>query len=552
MNEMPRLQQWAIKGALGLILAVSSGAFAATPTEPNSDALQQVLTQLLEEQSSNVPIDVFYQHRAGSPAWQHMAAVEALVSALKTLEHDGLTPDDYFASTLLSEFQHSQQAGKPAQAAFELKATYALLLALEHLGRGKVNPRDIEPTWTLKRPDNRYAMQYVIDAVDDQRIEDAFALVRPSTPAYTQLRQALSDYRQLNRQGSVPLLAERAQSLRVGERSADVVVLRQRLALWGESQLIGADSGAYPMVNAQSAVRDPHHFDQTLERAVIRFQQRHQLLADGVVGPQTRSALNTSIASRIEQLKVNLERARWLGSSLSDAPQVWVDIAGYRLHYLRPNGQHWETRVVVGTPQRATPTLHSSISHLTVNPSWTIPPTIMREDVLPKVRQDPHYLEQQRIHVLNLAGDRLAAEDIDWQQPGAIMLRQVPSHTNPLGRVVVRFPNDEMIYLHDTPATGLFQRQHRALSSGCVRVEGVTAFAQMLLSDSGSHHQLSTLMNSSASDRNVNLPRRIPVALHYMTAWPNASGDVEFREDIYRRDGALLHALSNQASNTRF
>ncbi len=123
------------------------------------------------------------------------------------------------------------------------------------------------------------------------------------------------------------------------------------------------------------------------------------------------------------------------------------------------------------------------------------------------------------------------------------MLRQVAGSSNPLGRVVVRFPNNDMIYLHDTPARGLFQREHRALSSGCVRVEGVTEFAQLLLHDSGSRYQLNTLIANGRSDQNVNLPDRIPVALHYLTAWPNGQGDVVFREDIYHRDAALLAAL---------
>lgn len=168
----------------------------------------------------------------------------------------------------------------------------------------------------------------------------------------------------------------------------------------------------------------------------------------------------------------------------------------------------------------------------------------MREDVLPQVRRDPGYLARRNIQVLSPSGERLDADSIDWQRPGSVMLRQAAGGANPLGRVVVRFPNSDMIYLHDTPARGLFQRDQRALSSGCVRVEGVREFAQLLLQDSGSRYQLTTLLNSSGSDRNVNLPQRIPVALHYLTAWPDAQGEVEFRDDVYRRDAALLAALS--------
>ena len=135
--------------------------------------------------------------------------------------------------------------------------------------------------------------------------------------------------------------------------------------------------------------------------AVKRFQRRHQLTADGVVGDRTRLALNAPAASRVDQLRVNLERARWIGPQQSSEPRVWVDIAGYQLHYIRPNGQQWNARVVVGSPRRETPIIHSSISHLTINPSWTIPPTILREDVLPRIRQNTDYLAQH-----NIAGDQ--------------------------------------------------------------------------------------------------------------------------------------------------
>lgn len=545
MNEKQLLRQWAMGAALCLTLTQSPSGLATAYAASSNAPLQQALAQhLAEKAGGRLPVEAFYQLKDGEPAWQKTASVEALVSALRSLADDGLAPGDYFADTLLDDFRVSQQAGIAAQARFDLKATRALLLALDHLGSGKVNPRDIEPNWELPLPENRYSMLRVVHAVEDSDIERALNLARPTMPAYTQLREMLSHYRHLEAQGSAPYLASREVSLRPGDTGSDVVVLRQRLALWGYTNLLAADSSAYPMIGVQASVRDPRQFDTELEKAVKGFQRRHQLQDDGIVGERTRLALNTPVASRIDQLRVNLERARWIGPGLASEPQVWVDIAGYRLHYLRPNGDRWDARVVVGTPRRATPIIHSSISHLTVNPSWTIPPTIMREDVLPRVRQDPGYLARQNIQVLSPAGERLDADTIDWQRPGGVMLRQVAGRSNPLGRVVVRFPNNDMIYLHDTPATGLFQREQRALSSGCVRVEGVLEFAQMLLQDSGSRYQLSSLINSSASDRNVNLPQRIPVALHYLTAWPNAQGEVEFRDDIYRRDALLLSALT--------
>jgi murein L,D-transpeptidase YcbB/YkuD len=508
----------------------------------DSAPLQQALAQQLTAvEAHRLPIAEFYQLRDGQPAWQAATTVESLVAALNSLENDGLAPEDYRADTLLSEFQRSQAGDDATQASFDIKATQSLLLALDHLERGKVNPRDVEPHWDAPRPERGYSLLRVVHAVEDRGLDNAIALARPSSAEYQQLRDALKQHYQLANLGSVPYLAARDEALRPGDEAGDVVVLRQRLALWGEADLLVADSSAYPLIEVET-VTNRRTFDASIEYAVKRFQRRHLLQEDGVVGEQTRLALNTSAATRIDQLRVNLERARWIRPMQAAKPRLWVDIAGYRMHYVRPNGQRWNARVVVGSPRRETPIIHSTITHLTINPSWTIPPTIMREDVLPRVRADIDYLSRKNIQVISPSGEPLIAEEIDWQHPGSVMLRQVAGVGNPLGRVVVRFPNNDMIYLHDTPARGLFQRDQRALSSGCVRVEGVAELAQMLLQDTGSHYQMSSLL-SGGSDRNVSLPQRIPVALHYLTAWPNAQGEVEFRPDIYRRDPTLLLAL---------
>ena len=540
MNDNQPLRRWAIGAALCLTLTYP---LMATASEPASEALQQALTQRIQQGGETLPVESFYQLRDGQPAWQAINRVEALVSALSSLVDDGLTPSDYQAASLLDDFQLSQQLDAQAKASFDVRATRSLLLALDHLSLGKVNPKDVEPNWDLPRPERSYVLPRVVQAVEEGDVHQALAFARPASPEYAQLREALTHYRRLAEQGSVPYLPGREESLRPGDIDDDVQTLRQRLTLWGEPHLLAADSSAYPMVDVQASGADPRSFDRELAQAVMRFQRRHQLQEDGVVGERTRLALNMPVSARVNQLRINLERARWIRPSLERAPNVWVDIAGYRLHYTRPNGQHWDTRVVVGSPSRETPIIHSSISHLTVNPSWTIPPTIMREDVLPRIRRDEQYLARQNIQVVSLSGETLDASTIDWQRPGGVMLRQVAGSSNPLGRVVVRFPNNDMIYLHDTPARGLFQREHRALSSGCVRVEGVTEFAQLLLHDSGSRYQLNTLIANGRSDQNVNLPNRIPVALHYLTAWPNGQGDVVFREDIYHRDAALLAAL---------
>ncbi|MCW4148763.1 MULTISPECIES: L,D-transpeptidase family protein [Halomonadaceae] len=536
MNERQPLRRW----AMGVALCLSVGAVggAGADTTPISDTLEVRVTASEQQ----LPIKSFYQYRDYQPVWTTAASVEALVAGLNALEQDGINPENYASASLMEAFERSQAGGESAQVTFELQASQALLQALDHLNRGQVNPRELSAQWDAERPSRGYSMGAVAKAVNQMDMAAAFDQARPDSSAYRRLRAAFIDFQSRSLQSSVPYLDHREESLRPGDQHDDVLTLRRRLTHWGEPHLLAANPQAYPLVDVDTP--DQRHFDAPLAAAVKRFQRRHLLQEDGVVGEQTRRALNVPLSLRAKQLKVNLERARWMGSQPDNAPRVWVDLAGYRLHYNRPGGEHWQTRVVVGSPQRATPVIQSAITHLTLNPSWTIPPTIMREDVLPRVREDVGYLAEENIQVVDFDGNPVNAEEVDWQQPGSVMLRQVAGSANPLGSIVVRFPNDHMIYLHDTPAQGLFQRHQRALSSGCVRVEGVTQFAQLLLEDTGSSAQVASLVASSQSDRQLSLPRRVPIALHYLTAWPNAEGEVEFRPDIYGHDAAVESALS--------
>lgn len=555
MNETQPLRQWAIGAALALTVTQGSPliALAAADVEHgvqesanvalnahHDTAVESALAlRLSATQGTSLPVASFYQRLHGQPAWQSEARIALLDQALETLRDDGLDPAAYRAGTWRERFTASQSAGPSAQAAFDVEASEALLLALEHLNRGKLDPRQVEAGWDAPRPERRYSMVQVAHAVERGDIDAALDAARPSGVEYQALREALARYRQLDASHVAYLPAGEA-SLRQGDEGSAIAILRRRLALWGEHESVAADSSAYPLIDARAEVST--RFDSELAASVQRFQRRNLLQADGVVGEQTRRALNATPAARADQLRVNLERARWLRPADDRGARLWVDIAGYRLHYVRPSGEEWNARVVVGSPRRETPIIHSSVSHLTINPSWTVPPTILREDMLPRIRQDADYLAQHDIEVVNMTGERVAADEVDWQRPGGVMLRQVAGASNPLGRVVVRFPNNDMIYLHDTPARGLFQRDQRALSSGCVRVEGIAELAQMLLEDSGSRYRMRSLLNGG-SDQRVNLPNRIPVALHYLTAWPNAQGEVEFRQDIYQRDARVLAAL---------
>ncbi|WP_240454145.1 L,D-transpeptidase family protein [Halomonas sp. NO4] len=528
-----------ISAVLVMLLGVTPGVSAEDSTAGGTAAspLAGEIASQLNDASQR--LQDFYQARGYRPAWQDGQTVAAFAAALHTLERDGLNPQDYRPDHLNSRHRELEDADVEARARFELAASRVLLTALSHLQRGKVDPHAIDSDWDVPIGDPDLDLDAVSQAVDGQRFEQAFARVRPAHAPYERLRSALARYRHIERLGGWPTLPERQAPLRRGDVHADVALLRERLAVIGELEVMVAGLAAFPDIDV--AAPNPQRFDATLEAAVERFQQRHLLQVDGVVGPATRAALNVPVARRIDQIRLNLERARWL---LHDLPEafVLVDIAGYRVSYFRPNGEIWRSRIVVGRPYRRTPSLRSEITHMTVNPSWTIPPTILREDVLPQVRRNLGYLWRERIQVLSPSGQPLDPWQVDWENPGNIVLRQAPGPHNALGRLAIRFPNDHLVYLHDTPAQGLFAREQRAFSSGCIRVQGILELAQLLYDDTGSDRDVRALI-ASGETRNVPLARHMPVILHYWTVHPGEDGMLAFRPDIYDRDDALLRAL---------
>lgn len=491
-------------------------------------------------------VAAFYRARGFRPVWQDQTQVSALVEALRELENDGLSPEDYRPQSLATQWARlTQDASSNARALAdaEVAATSRLLLALRHLSRGKVDPASVDEDWEIGV--DEFAPDYAAlgQQVERGEIATAFDAARPEYPPYQRLRDGLARYRAIAEAGGWPHLPERESPLKPGDRHPDVALLRERLSVLGKPELLAADIDYYALEPLQLEAPDAEHYDATLAEAVRQFQRRHLLEDDGVIGPKTRAALNVPAASRVAQIRVNLERARWL---LHDLPEqfVLVDIAGYQLSYYRGPEDVWRTRIVVGQPYRSTPTLRSEITHLNLNPTWTIPPTIYRDDMLPKIRNDLAYLEQENLKVIDYQGNSLDPRDIDWQKPGNIMLRKPAGGDNPLGRVVIRFPNDYSVYLHDTPAQHLFNRPQRAASSGCIRVENVMEFVRLLLEDNPRWNvaALSKAVGSNES-RTIRLEEPVPVIIHYWTVDTTRQGQLAFRPDIYERDDKLQRAL---------
>ena len=259
----------------------------------------------------------------------------------------------------------------------------------------------------------------------------------------------------------------------------------------------------------------------------MHFQERHGLTADGVVGPATLRAMNVPVEARIDQIRINLERARWVMHELR-GEFVLVNVAGFDVSYFRNDEPIWTSKVIVGRPYRETPIFKSMITYVVLNPTWTIPPGILVKDKLPILKRDPGYLKRNNIRVIDSAGREVDPHSVDWSRYSGgrlppYQLRQDPGDDNALGLVKIMFPNPYLVYLHDTPSKSLFDKDERTFSSGCIRVQKAFELAELVLNDPVRWNRAALdAAVATKKTQTVNLARPVPVLILYWTAQPTS------------------------------
>lgn len=327
--------------------------------------------------------------------------------------------------------------------------------------------------------------------------------------------------------------------LRKGDTGIRIADLRSRLIISGDLEDSKNDNEEY--------------FDEALENSVKKFQARNGLEIDGVVGSGTLSVLNISVEDRIEQIKFNMERWRWLPQDLGER-YIMVNTANFELDIIENGESVASSRAIVGKEKRPTPALSRKITYMELNPYWNIPHKIAIDDMLPCIKKDPNYLADKNIRIFENWEDdarEINPESIDWgmvtKENFAYKLRQDPANSNALGRVKFIFPNEFSIYLHDTPAHELFNKTKRTFSSGCIRIEKPMELAAYLLTDNSkwTYEKLTDALNSK---KNITILLSDPMNIHilYWTAWVDKDGTVNFRDDIYGKDRQLNIALNEK------
>ncbi|WPC27342.1 L,D-transpeptidase family protein [Pseudomonas moraviensis] len=495
------------------------------PVEPRSP-LQAVLISLAQSCPAIAPrlngpalsqLQAFYAQQDWMPVWaSESARLPALHAQLQLLADDGLNPNRYAVPA---------SPPQDGELCADIDISRHYLQALQDLHYGRLLQSHFEPLWHVDGPPTDRQAQLLSIAVPGVNdIAAAFDLARPHLPQYQSLRQLYAAQRlqalpQWQPVGNGPLLRPAMEDQRVPE-------LARRL--YNEGYL------------ADVIVTPDNAYDDVLVEAVKHFQASHSLQADGVVGPGTIAELNISPLTRRDQLRVNLERFRWMAQDMEPSGLV-VNVAAAELTLYQGGQPVWQTRTQVGRAERQTPLLKSRVTRLTLNPTWTVPPTIWKEDKLPEIRKDQTFLSRQNLQVLDANGQPLAAADIDWDNPGNILLRQDAGPRNPLGQMVIRFPNPFSVYLHDTPSKALFEKGPRAFSSGCVRVEHPLQLRDLLLSPAEKTRTDTLLASGTTHEFRLSSP--VPILMTYWTAQVDSSGHVRYAPDIYSRDSALLVGL---------
>ena len=496
------------------------------------------------------------------PEWYHVPALQQLLDEVLRGGDDGLLDEKL--------------------ARMEVLLADGVLLYARHLRFGMFDPRRIDRAYHL--PVTQYGLRELLEPLEATNVLAFLRNIQPSNGRYRKLQQALQSYRDMRREYRWPSIPMPAQDkLEVGDTSSVLPLVAYRLMLTGElfGSLHAPVPGAFQAVDLPALA---FRFDSTrltsmgaivydsmLVRSIMRYQERHGLLVDGIIGSRTIGRLNRSIDAYIDQMGINLERFRWLRYP-DQGRYIVVNIPDYHLRAVNDGELETTMKVCVGEPKsrwyagayaryqrtrskrlepknHETPQIHGEFTHFILNPIWHVPGSIASRELYFSARKDSNYLAKRNYKVY-LRDSVVDARTIDWDAHNPFSMpykfKQEPGRGNALGAIKFMFKNDFSIYLHDTPQQWAFKRSVRAVSHGCVRIEEPMHFAKFLLEGTPKWDvgMIQRTIWSGARSKPVFLHQKTPLYIDYCTAWVDEDGIVQLRDDIYRKDEALQRAIT--------
>jgi murein L,D-transpeptidase YcbB/YkuD len=495
-----------IKAPLAASLPVADHGTA----EKLRELLATRIDRIVERREDRQAIEAFYRDRGFAPLWiengGRAARTEAAIKYLAGVDADGLEPSDYPVPNFAA-------ADAPSLADAELKFTRSVLDFVRHADTGRVHFTRVSGDihYHIDIPDPADALAKLASTSDVAPVLSAHL---PQHEAYKALKAKLAEARGQSpgREPDIVRIPE-GPSLKLGMEDARVALLRRRLNVPGD----------------QSNWR----YDKAVAEAVQNFQNTAGLTADGLAGPATIRALNgVRRTNKVDAIIATMERWRWMPHDLGRSHSI-LNIPDFTLKVVKNGSIAWQTRVVVGKPNMQTPLISDTMKFITVNPTWNVPPSIIANEYLPALQQDPTVLDRMGLR-------------IEENRDGTVRIYQPPGDANALGRLRFNFPNKFLVYQHDTPDKNLFQKEVRAYSHGCMRVQDPVKYAEVLLSialPKESYTQERIRGMYGPSEININFPQPLPVHITYQTAFVDSSGQLQVRDDIYGHDARLLAIL---------
>lgn len=472
-------------------------------------------------------IAAFYRARFYRPVWIDQGRLNGdgrhLVEALLRSDEQGIDPLD--PARLRSDISLVDMSGDQV-ITYDRRLTDLFLRYAYAVRIGRVTPRDAGMTWAIPGPS--FDTTQLLDDLGRVPLRTLLSRQAPPQAGYSHLVSALARYRDIVSRGGWRLVPD-GPVLERGQTGERVSALRHRLDLEGYGPFLTSE-------------HEP--FDEELTRAVKDFQRRHGLTQDGRVGRETLAALNVSAAQKIEQIQFNMARWRWMPRELP-ARRIEVNVAAAELELFDEGRLALSLKTIVGSLNHPTPMLRSELRAVIVNPVWNVPASIIRNEILPRLRRDPGYLLAQDMIILDRPEDPYGLQ-VDWRRGlGSVRprLQQQPGPQNALGQLKFDMPNRFDVYLHDTPSKPLFDRPNRALSHGCIRLQFPNRLAAYLLNDPDEQF---SLMIGEDHPTQLALDAWIPVYLLYWTAFVTPDETIHFRKDIYGHDSKMRMALRAQ------
>jgi len=465
----------------------------------------------------------FYQTNQNQTFWMDFNCRKSLISLFKNAEEEGLNPSD-FESKKIDKLELSfATLSNKELINYDLLLTENLNQYIHKIAKGSLNPKELYEDWDLK-PSKVNSLQLLLNFQKKDSFDYAVNELKPKHLVYKKLKKALQLINQFPDKTFKNL--EIQDKIVLNDTNVLIPEIKNRLIYWKDLKKPDTITSI---------------FDQTTQMAVKRFQSRHGLAPDGVLGKGTINALNFSKKRRKEQIIANMERWRWYPRDF-EKDYLLINIPDYSLQLVRDKDTVRSHRIIVGKIKRNTPILSSKLSYVVFNPTWTLPPTILKEDVIPTATKDRSYFTSKNMTIYH--GSTIVSPE-EWNPAKAKSYRYVqkPGAFNSLGLVKIMFPNRFSVYLHDTNSRGYFSRENRSLSSGCIRVQDPFVLTEYLLDDPEKWTQ-ETIKEviDKGETKNVSFTKEIYLHLLYWTAWSEGN-TLQFRSDIYNLDAELYKKL---------